>query len=117
MQEHIPAGQVRMRVDIFNSAASILRTGLGIGVLPAFAGAAHEELVAVSDPIEELDTPLWILTHPDLRRTARIQSSRPSCRRWAMRSRPSCAAETEPGEPRRIRLPPRASGRHAECPA
>lgn len=74
MQEHIPAAQVRMRVDIFNSAASMLRTGLGIGVLPAFAGAAHEELVAVSDPIEDLDTPLWILTHPDLRRTARIQA-------------------------------------------
>lgn len=74
MQDNIPATQVRMRVDIFNSSASMLRTGLGIGVLPAFAGLAHEELVPVSEPIDELDTPLWILTHPDLRRTARIQA-------------------------------------------
>src|SRR5205085_9346645 len=37
--------------------------------------AAHEPaLVAVSAPIDDLATPLWILTHPDLRRTARIQA-------------------------------------------
>jgi hypothetical protein len=28
----------------------------------------------VSPEIDELSTPAWILTHPDLRRTARIQA-------------------------------------------
>ena len=34
----------------------------------------HPELVAVSDPIPELDVPVWMLTHPDLRQTARVRA-------------------------------------------
>jgi len=74
MLDHIPAQQVRLRVDMFNSVATVLRTGLGVGVLPAFVAPHEPGLVAVSAPIDELETPLWILTHPDLRRTARIQA-------------------------------------------
>ena len=74
MQQHVPPAQVRLRVDIFNSMVSMLRTGLGIGVLPVFAAAGEPELLPVSAAIDELTTPLWILTHPDLRRTARIQA-------------------------------------------
>ncbi len=74
MRERIPARQVRMRVDIFNTAIAMVRTGLGIGVLPSFVVDREPELIPVSDPIPELETPLWILTHPDLRRTARIQA-------------------------------------------
>ena len=50
----------------------MLRTGLGVGVLPTFAEAAEPELMPVSPAIDELETPVWILCHPDLRRTARI---------------------------------------------
>ncbi|RQP24433.1 LysR family transcriptional regulator [Piscinibacter terrae] len=74
MQEHIPPGQVRLRVDMFNSLSAMLLTGLGVGVLPDFVAAREPDLVAVSGPIADLATPLWILTHPDLRRTARIQA-------------------------------------------
>lgn len=74
MQRNIPPEQVRLRVDFFNSMATMLRTGLGIGILPSFAAACEPDLVAVSAPVEALATPLWILTHPDLRRTARIQA-------------------------------------------
>ena len=74
MREHLPPGQVRLRVDIFNTLVAMLHTGLGVGVLPTFVAASEPGLVAVSDPIAELETPLWILTHPDLRRTARIQA-------------------------------------------
>jgi DNA-binding transcriptional LysR family regulator len=61
-------------VDIFNGMVSMLRTGLGVGVLPVFAADSEPELLPVSAAIDELTTPLWILTHPDLRRTARIQA-------------------------------------------
>jgi DNA-binding transcriptional LysR family regulator len=74
MSAHIPPAQVRLRVDIFNSVVAMLRTGLGIGLLPTFVAAHEPQLVAVSAPVAELATPLWILTHPDLRRTARIQA-------------------------------------------
>jgi DNA-binding transcriptional LysR family regulator len=72
MQEHIRPEQVRLRVDIFNSIVAMLRTGIGVGVLPTFVEAGEAELAPVSASIDALETPLWVLTHPDLRRTARI---------------------------------------------
>ena len=74
MVQHLSQAQVRVRVDIFNAVAAMLRTGIGVGVLPTFMEASHPELVAVSDPIPELSVPVWMLTHPDLRQTARVRA-------------------------------------------
>lgn len=74
MREHLARAQVRVRVDIFNAKAAMLRTGIGVGVLPTFMERKHPELVAVSEPIAELAQPVWMLTHPDLRRTARVRA-------------------------------------------
>jgi DNA-binding transcriptional LysR family regulator len=76
MRTHLdPADvRVRVRVDIFNAAAAMLRTGIGIGVLPTFMQPQHPELVAVSEPLPELAVPVWMLTHPDLRQTARVRA-------------------------------------------
>ena len=63
-----------MRIDNFNSMVAMLRTGIGIGVLPRFVEADEPDLVSISADIAELETPLWILCHPDLRRTARVQA-------------------------------------------
>lgn len=73
MRAHVPHERIRLRVDLFHSMVSMLRTGLGVGLLPSFVEADEPELVAVSAPLEEIDTPLWLLTHPDLRSTARIR--------------------------------------------
>lgn len=74
MQTQIKDARVRVRVDIFNATAAMLRTGIGVGVLPTFMQARHPELVPVSDPIPELAAPIWMLTHPDLRQTARVRA-------------------------------------------
>lgn len=73
MHEHLAQSRVRVRVDIFNAAAAMLRTGIGVAVLPCFMEASHPELVAVSAPIPALSVPVWMLTHPDLRDTARVR--------------------------------------------
>ena len=74
MREHLAHADVRLRVDIFNAKAAMLRTGIGVGVLPTFMQDQHPELVAVSEPIAELAAPVWMLTHPDLRKTARVRA-------------------------------------------
>jgi DNA-binding transcriptional LysR family regulator len=74
MRRQLAQAQVRLRVDIFNAVAAVLRTGLGVGILPTFMEAKHPEFVAVSDPIPELAVPVWMLTHPDLRQTARVRA-------------------------------------------
>lgn len=73
MRKHLAQSNVRVRVDIFNAAAAMLRTGVGIGILPSFMQARHPELVPVSDVIPEMSVPVWMLTHPDLRQTARVR--------------------------------------------
>jgi DNA-binding transcriptional LysR family regulator len=74
MRQHLAQARVRARVDIFNAVAAMLRTGLGVGILPTFMQASHPDLVPVSDPIPELSAPVWMLTHPDLRQTARVRA-------------------------------------------
>jgi DNA-binding transcriptional LysR family regulator len=74
MRQHLAQAKVRVRVDIFNAKAAMLRTGIGVGLLPTFMEARHPELVAVSDVIPEVSVPVWMLTHPDLRHTARVRA-------------------------------------------
>lgn len=74
MREHLVPEQVRVRVDIFNAAAAMLRTGIGVAVLPTFMEERLPELVPVSEVIPALDVPVWMLTHPDLRSTARVRA-------------------------------------------
>ena len=74
LRKRLAQANVRVRVDIFNAKAAMLRTGIGVGVLPTFMEAKHPELVAVSEPIPELALPVWIITHPDLRQTARVRA-------------------------------------------
>lgn len=74
LKTHLARSNVRVRVDTFNAKVSMLRTGIGIGILPTFMEEKHPELVAVSEPILELAQPVWMLTHPDLRHTARVRA-------------------------------------------
>jgi len=74
MQSHLAPEQMRFRVDAFGSMMALLRSGCGLGLLPTYVADAEPELVAVSEDIEPLANPAWLLTHPDLRRTARIQA-------------------------------------------
>jgi DNA-binding transcriptional LysR family regulator len=49
-----------------------VKSGLGLGPLPASLGDAEEELVRVLGPISELARSWRLLTHPDLRHVPRI---------------------------------------------
>ncbi len=53
-----------------NAAAA----GLGLCFLPCYVGDADERLARASDTIAHLDMQLWVLTHPDLRKTARVRA-------------------------------------------
>jgi DNA-binding transcriptional LysR family regulator len=74
MRSQLAQARVRVRVDIFNAVAAMLHTGIGIGVLPTFMAGHHPALVPVSEVIPELSVPVWMLTHPDLRQTARVRA-------------------------------------------
>lgn len=64
---------VSMRCNSFMSVAHACASGLGLAVLPCFTGDAIPALQRVGDRLAELDTDAWLLTHADLRDTARIR--------------------------------------------
>ncbi|WP_158816546.1 LysR family transcriptional regulator [Methylocapsa sp. S129] len=62
------------RVNSVLSMAETIAAGAGAGVLPCFIGNSRADLTRIGAPIEELDVGLWILTHPDLRHSARVRA-------------------------------------------
>jgi DNA-binding transcriptional LysR family regulator len=71
---NVPVKSIVARADHFPSALAMVRAGMGITVLPEFVAKDVPGLLALSAPIAELQTPLWILTHVDLRNTARVRA-------------------------------------------
>ncbi len=69
----VPADQVVLRVDNFSHAAHMARAGIGIALLPAFIESSIPDLQPLTTSIPELVTPLWLVTHPELKDAARIQ--------------------------------------------
>ena len=64
---------VALRSNSLMVQAAAVQAGLGVGVLPCFlvSTAGVERLWP---PLSELSGALWVLTHPDLRRTPRIRA-------------------------------------------
>jgi DNA-binding transcriptional LysR family regulator len=51
------------------------RAGLGLAVLPCYLGDTEPGLVrALPGPMPDLTRELWIVTHADLRHTARVRA-------------------------------------------
>ena len=63
----------RVRVNSVFGMLSAAKAGLGLSVLPCYLGENDEQLVRVGNEIPSMATDLWILTHPDLRKTERIR--------------------------------------------
>jgi DNA-binding transcriptional LysR family regulator len=70
---HVDDAKAVLRVDNFTHAAALARAGLGMALLPSFIERSLPDLVPLTAPLPELQTPLWLVTHPDLAGTARVQ--------------------------------------------
>ena len=72
--EHVDRHAIGYRSNSMLNQANAARAGLGLAVLPCFLGDGDPRLQRVGEPLPELATELWLLTHPDLQRTARIRA-------------------------------------------
>ena len=70
----IPAANICLRCDSFVAMRIVAESGMGLALLPGFLGAASQTLIRLDAPTRELTTGLWILTHPDLVRSARVHA-------------------------------------------
>lgn len=74
VRERVAPELIVYRVNTVLGLAEAVATGMGIGPLPCFIADTTPGLVRLS-PIEpEFSAGLWLLTHPDLRQSARVRS-------------------------------------------
>jgi len=66
----------RFCVDDTLLTRAALAEGLGVSILPCFMGDPDPALMRYAEPRPEWDLGLWILLHPDLKRTARVLAFR-----------------------------------------
>jgi DNA-binding transcriptional LysR family regulator len=74
LREHVPVDKYAASVDSLLGMAAAVEAGLGAGMLLCLLAEARPGLVRLADPDPALDTDVWILTHPDLRRVQRIRA-------------------------------------------
>jgi len=70
----IEAKRICLRCDSFVAVRIAAESGLGLALLPCFLGDDSARLVRLREPVAQLTTGLWILTHPDLARSARVNA-------------------------------------------
>jgi DNA-binding transcriptional LysR family regulator len=68
-----PQAAVTARSNSVIGMLLTLKSGVGAGPLPVHIGDIEEDLVRVLDPRPELMSHVYLLVHPDLRRTPRVQ--------------------------------------------
>ncbi|HEX6013623.1 MAG TPA: LysR family transcriptional regulator [Geminicoccaceae bacterium] len=73
MRSALPSACVAVRADSFVAMRQAAAAGLGLVALPCYLGDTSDGLRRIWPPVPELATELWVLTHEDLRRTARVR--------------------------------------------
>lgn len=74
MQKHYAQAPVLLRSNSILGLYEAVRQDCGVAPLPCFLGDRDGALKRVLDPPDELASELWLLTHPELRRTARVRA-------------------------------------------
>jgi DNA-binding transcriptional LysR family regulator len=75
MRENVPQAQIGLRVDALPALRDAACSGIGVALLPCYLGDGDERLrrvAALADP--GVRSALWLLTHSDLRHTARVRA-------------------------------------------
>lgn len=63
-----------VQIDTYSGVCAACVAGLGQAVLPCFIGDTQASLVRRTPVLAGCSSELWLLTHPDLRKTARISA-------------------------------------------
>jgi DNA-binding transcriptional LysR family regulator len=71
-KRHHPKAMPRYRVGSILTVMELAEAGMGVGVLPLFLAQARKGLIPLSGILDECQTELWLLTHPESRHLRRI---------------------------------------------
>ena len=71
---HIEPERLVAKTNSIHCMLELASQGFGAAILPCFLGDRRPDLARLGEPLPELDTGLWMLTHADLRRSARVRA-------------------------------------------
>jgi DNA-binding transcriptional LysR family regulator len=74
VRERVAPENIVYKVNTVLGLAEAVEAGTGIGPLPCFIADAKPNLVRLSHINPEFSAGLWLLTHPDLRQSARVRA-------------------------------------------
>jgi DNA-binding transcriptional LysR family regulator len=74
MQKNVPDKCIVYRVSDMRSFEDAVLEGAGIGFLSLWSGNSNPDLVQMMSPLPEWESQLWLVTHMDLHRTAKVQA-------------------------------------------
>lgn len=71
---HVPAERIAYRCNSLVNQLMAVRAGVGISLLPCYLADRDPGVRRISAVLPDLSSELWIVTHQDLRHTARIRT-------------------------------------------
>lgn len=71
-KRHFPKVLPRYRVNSILSVLELVALGLGVGIVPLFLAEGRKDVVCLTEPLDECETDLWLLTHPESRHLRRV---------------------------------------------
>jgi DNA-binding transcriptional LysR family regulator len=74
IEERAPKGRVVLRTVSTLAQLTSAIEGMGIAVIPCYAGDAEPELVRLVPPSKCIVHPIWLVIHEDMRHAARIRA-------------------------------------------
>ena len=74
MAENLPNAQIVCRANTALMLEEAVRAGIGVGHVASWGASKRDDLVRIRPPDPRLDLSIWLLTHRDLRETARVRA-------------------------------------------
>lgn len=73
-KRHFPKVQPRYRVHSILSVLELVALGMGVGIVPLFLAQGRKDVVQLTEPLEDCQTELWLLAHPESRHLRRVSA-------------------------------------------
>jgi molybdate transport repressor ModE-like protein len=71
---NVRSDRIVYRANSLLALRDAARAGLGVAALPCYLADPDPQLRRVHAPLADMETSLWLLTHPDIRRVVRIRT-------------------------------------------
>jgi DNA-binding transcriptional LysR family regulator len=71
-KRRFPKVAPRYRVTSILSVLELVALGLGVGIVPLFLADGRNDVVRLTEALDECETALWLLTHPESRHLRRV---------------------------------------------